>query len=41
MPEAMEMPMHSGRATRKTTTDASRSCPYVDFGAEEDCDVIE
>jgi len=27
IPEAIAMPMHSGRATRKTTTEPSRSRP--------------
>jgi hypothetical protein len=35
-PEAIEMPMQSGSATRKTTTDASRSRPKVDVEAVED-----
>ena len=29
MPEASEMPMHSGSATRKTTIDARKSRPKV------------
>ncbi len=29
-PEAMAIPMHSGSATRKTTTEASRSLPKTD-----------
>ena len=29
MPEAIEMPMHSGSATRKTTIDARKSRPMV------------
>ncbi len=31
MPEASEMPMHSGSATRKTTIDARKSRPKVAF----------
>ena len=31
MPEAIEMPMHSGSATRKTTMDAKKSRPKVAF----------
>jgi hypothetical protein len=31
------MPMHKGKATRKTTTDASKSRPYDDVDA---CEVM-
>ncbi len=30
-PDAMAMPMHKGKATRKTTTDASRSLEKVEL----------
>ena len=33
MPDAIEMPMQSGSATRKTTTEASRSRPQVEVVA--------
>jgi hypothetical protein len=34
-PDAIEMPMHKGRATRKTTTDAKRSRPNVPAAGAE------
>ena len=33
MPEAIEIPIQSGSATRKTTTEAKRSAPSVEFFA--------
>ncbi len=35
MPDAIEMPMQSGSATRNTTTEASRSRPNTDVVAGE------